>query len=54
MIAAVSVRSVRGPFVTSLKAGSVRVQTETGKENFKIEKGFLAVHKNEVIILVSK
>lgn len=40
------------PFVTTLKAGEIRVKTEHETRTFPIERGILEVSKNEAVILL--
>ena len=49
----VTILSHHTPFITSLKKGSIRAETfDKEQKVFFIEKGLLAVHKNEAVILI--
>lgn len=48
----VTILKNHAPFITPLKAGIIRLMSETGQKEFPIAKGLLAVHKNETVILI--
>jgi len=40
------------PLVTPLKTGTITVRTESGDENFSVEKGILEVSREKVTVLL--
>ena len=40
------------PMITTLKAGTITIKTDTDSEKFAIEKGVLEVANNKVVVLV--